>query len=139
MALDRHCGTQMLTGSDGDYMVKLWDMETMSSTLRPFKQLKPFDGHPVRALSFCPDQNASMFLSCCGNNQARVYRSDGSKHRTTVRGDMYIQDMAQTKGHVASISGGQWHPKNAEEFLTSSIDGTVRIWNVANGKLVGME
>jgi len=58
----------MITGSDGDYTVKLWDMETMSSNLRPFKEFKPFDGHPVRALSFCPDRNASMFLCCCANN-----------------------------------------------------------------------
>lgn len=138
MALDKHTGTQLLTGSDGDYMLKLWDMESMSSSLRPFKQMKPFDGHPVRALSFSPDQNASMFLCCCGNNQARVYKSDGSKYKLTIRGDMYIQDMANTKGHVASITGGQWHPKSAQEFITCSLDGSVRIWDV-EGKLHGLE
>ena len=91
MALDKHCGTQLLTGSDGDYIVKLWDMDHMNNLLKPFKTLKPFDGHPVHSLSFCPDKNASMFLCCCGNNQARIYRSsDGSKFKTTVRGDMYI-------------------------------------------------
>ena len=80
----------MLTGSDGDYTVKMWDMQTMNSNLRPFKEFKPFDGYPVRSLSFCPDKFASMFLCCCANNQARVYKNDGSKFLTTVRGDMYI-------------------------------------------------
>lgn len=51
---------------------------------------------------------------------------------------MYIQDMANTKGHVAAITGGQWHPKSNEEFLTASIDGSLRLWDV-NGKLHGME
>lgn len=26
LTLDKHSGTQMLTGSDGDYIVKMWDM-----------------------------------------------------------------------------------------------------------------
>jgi WD repeat-containing protein 70 len=67
----------MLTGSSGDYTVKVWDMTTMNKGLRPYKEFRPFDGHPVRSLSFSPDTNASMFLCCCGNNQARVYSRDG--------------------------------------------------------------
>lgn len=126
IALDKHSGTQLLTGSSGDYVVKIWDMNTMNKQLRPTKEFKPFPGHQIRALSFSPDQNASMFLCCCANNQARLYSRDGTKLKTTVRGDMYIQDMANTKGHVASITGGMFHPKDAEVFLTSSLDGSVR-------------
>jgi WD40 repeat protein len=119
----------MLTGSSGDYTVKIWDMNTMNKGLRPYKDFRPFDGHPVRSLSFSPDSNASMFLCCCGNNQARVYSRNGEKLKTTVRGDMYIQDMMNTKGHVASITCGQFHPKNQELFITSSLDGSVRQWD----------
>ena len=39
---------------------------------------------------------------------------------------MYIQDMANTKGHVAAITGGMWHPKEDNLFITASLDGTVR-------------
>ena len=28
----------------------------------------------------------------------------------TIRGDMYIQDMANTKGHVAALTDGKWNP-----------------------------
>lgn len=51
---------------------------------------------------------------------------------------MYIQDMANTKGHVASITGGMFHPKQADIFLTSSLDGSVRQWDL-NAKLYGMD
>ena len=115
----------MLTGSS-DYGVRIWDMSTMSASLRPFKELKPFDGYPVNSLSFSGDPQASLFLACCGNNQARVFHNDGSKLKTTVRGDMYIQDLANTKGHVATITAGQFHPKDNDTFVTSSLDGTVR-------------
>ena len=59
--------------------------------------------HPVKV---------SPKIVCCGNNQARVYdRESAQKLKTTVRGDMYIYDMAKTKGHVAAITSGQFHPK----------------------------
>lgn len=45
----------MVTGSSGDYIVKIWDMTTMNMTLKPSKVLKPFDGYPVRSLSFSAD------------------------------------------------------------------------------------
>jgi WD40 repeat protein len=127
-----------LTGSSGDYVAKIWDLTSMNKLLRPVKEFKPFPGHQVRALSFSPDQNSSMFLCCCANNQAAIYSRDGSKIKTTVRGDMYIQDMANTKGHVASITGGMFHPKQADIFLTSSLDGSVRQWDL-NAKLYGMD
>ena len=32
------------------------------------------------------------------------------------------------------LNGGCWDPKNSREYLTCSIDGTVRIWDVGDGK-----
>jgi WD40 repeat protein len=57
----------MLTGSSGDYTVKIWDFTTMNKLLKPSKEFKPFDGHPIRSLSFCGDSRASMFLCCTTN------------------------------------------------------------------------
>ena len=42
------------------------------------------------------------------------------KKKSTIRGDMYILDMANTRGHVASINDGKWHPKNENLFVTAS-------------------
>lgn len=46
-----------------------------------------------------------------------------------VKGDQYITDMAKTKGHTAQLTSGCWHPYTKEEFLTSSLDATIRIWD----------
>lgn len=58
-------GTKMVSGGL-DYRMKIWDFTTMNRNLKPFKDFKPFDGHPVRTLSFNP--SGSHFLCCCGNN-----------------------------------------------------------------------
>ena len=96
-------GSKMVSGGL-DYRMKIWDFTTMNRNLKPFKDFKPFDGHPVRTLSFNP--NGTHFLCCCGNNQAKIYNSEGVRKKTTIRGDMCLLDMANTKGHVASINDG---------------------------------
>ena len=116
--------------------MKIWDFTTMNRNLKPFKDFKPFDGHPIRTLSFNP--SGTHFLCCCGNNQAKIYNSDGVRKKTTIRGDMYLLDMANTKGHVSSINDGQWHPKENNLFITGSQDGTIRQWDMY-AKEVGVE
>jgi len=51
------------------------------------------------------------------------------KNHSTIRGDMYILDMANTRGHVASINDGRWHPQSEALFITASQDGTIRQWD----------
>jgi WD40 repeat protein len=68
IAFDKVSGSQMLTGGGGDYTLRVWDFNNMNKLLKPFKYFIPFDGHPVRSLSFSSDNDASMFLCCCGNN-----------------------------------------------------------------------
>jgi WD repeat-containing protein 70 len=55
----------MISGS-ADYVLKIWDLTTMNTKLKSFREFKPFNGHPLRALSFSPD--GQNFLCCCGNN-----------------------------------------------------------------------
>lgn len=47
-----------------------------------------------------------------------------------IKGDQYIVDVANTKGHIAMLNGGSWHPFYQEEFMTFSNDGSVRLWDV---------
>lgn len=51
---------------------------------------------------------------------------------------MYIRDTFNTKGHVSSLTDGMWHPTLKNKFLTSSIDGTIRLWDIES-KLVGVD
>lgn len=55
-----------------------------------------------------------------------------------MKGDMYIQDMANTKGHVAAILDGKWHPTEQKYFMTASLDGSIRYWDV-EAKPIGVE
>lgn len=43
--------------------------------------------------------------------------------------------MTGTKGHISEVTGAQWHPLERHIVLTSSIDGSVRTWDLEKGKL----
>lgn len=55
--------------------------------------------------------------------KAKIVDRDGYEKAECVKGDQYITDMARTKGHIASLVGGSWHPRDKQEFLTCSQDG----------------
>jgi WD40 repeat protein len=46
--------------------------------------------------------------------------------------------MGNTKGHVAALTDGMWHPIERKNFITASLDGSIRFWDVES-KLVGVE
>jgi WD40 repeat protein len=126
VALD-HSGSRLLTGSH-DYTVKLFDFNGMKSDCRPFRSFEPTEGHPIVALSWSPSGDA--FLVVTGSPSSKVYDRDGKEQGELPRGDMYIRDMKNTKGHVTACSGGAWHPIDKGTGLTSSEDGTLRVWDL---------
>lgn len=99
----------------------------MISVLR---QVEPFEGHPVVAVSFSP--SGDCFLAVSGATQAKIYDRDGKTVGEFIRGDMYIRDMRNTKGHVSGLCGGSWHPHDRNTAMTCSEDGTVRLWDTEN-------
>lgn len=130
LAVD-HTGSRVLSGSY-DYTVRMYDFQGMNSRLASFRQLEPFEGHQVRNLSWSP--TADRFLCVTGSAQAKIYDRDGLTLGEFVKGDMYIRDLKNTKGHISGLTCGEWHPKNKETILTSSEDGSLRIWDVNDFK-----
>lgn len=126
LALD-HSGSRLVSGSD-DYTVKLFDFNGMKSDCRPFRSMEPSDGHPVVSLSWSPTGDA--FFVVTGSPQPKVYDRDGKEQGELPRGDMYIRDMKNTKGHVSGCTGGAWHPVDKGTGVTSSSDGTLRVWDL---------
>lgn len=130
LAVD-HTGSRVLSGSY-DYTVRMYDFQGMKRDLSSFRQLEPFEGHQVRALSWSP--TAGFFLCVTGSAQAKIYDRDGLTVGEFVKGDMYIRDLKNTKGHITGITCGEWHPHKKETILTSSEDGSLRIWDVNDFK-----
>ena len=132
-------GGRFLTGSiDGS--IKLHDFASMTpSTLRAFKSVDPWrekqssnaESHAIHAMEFAQN-SGNIFLCITAHPQAKLMTRDGDVLLEFVKGDMYLRDMNQTKGHVSEITTGTWHPSNKDVCLTAGTDSTLRIWDVNN-------
>jgi len=136
MSFDPKCARMVTGGMDG--AVKFYDFGGMTEAKEPFRVIEPADGHMVQAISFNP--TGGCLLVCCSDSIARIYDRDGSSKpiQMTVKGDMYVRDMQHTKGHTQMITGGMWNPIAKEKWITCSLDGTMRIWDI-NATPVGMD
>ncbi|XP_034458814.1 WD repeat-containing protein 70 isoform X2 [Hippoglossus hippoglossus] len=130
LALDPS-GARLVTGGY-DYDVRFWDFAGMDQALQAFRSLQPCECHQIKSLQYSVTGDVILVIS--GNAQAKVLDRDGFNVIECVKGDQYIVDMANTKGHTAMLNCGCWHPKMKEEFMTCSNDGTVRTWDVNSEK-----
>jgi len=126
LALDPS-GSRLLTGS-GDCSVKFWDFAGMDVSLRSFRTIEPVEGNHIKSLQY--SNSGDKFLVATSNCQAKIYDRDGFQKGECVKGDMYLADMGNTKGHVSALTKASWHPTNKDFFATSSMDGTIRIWDI---------
>lgn len=122
-----HTGSRLLTGSH-DYTVRMYDFNGMKRDMKPFREITPSDGYPVHALSWSP--SGDRFLVVTGGAQPKVFDRDGRELGECDKGDMYIRDMKNTKGHCSPCTGGVWHPLRHDIALTAGADGTMRTWAV---------
>lgn len=118
-------GARLITGGY-DYEVKFWDFAGMDASLQSFRNLKPCECHLIKNLEYGITGDSILIIA--GNSQAKVLDRDGFEIYECAKGDQYITDMSRTKGHCAMLNDGCWHPRNKEEFLTCSCDGSLRIW-----------
>uniref|UniRef100_A0A3Q1BYH8 WD repeat-containing protein 70 n=1 Tax=Amphiprion ocellaris TaxID=80972 RepID=A0A3Q1BYH8_AMPOC len=124
-------GARLVTGGY-DYDVRFWDFAGMDQALQAFRSLQPCECHQIKSLQYSITGDVILVVS--GNAQAKVLDRDGFNVMECVKGDQYIVDMANTKGHTAMLNCGCWHPKIKEEFMTCSNDGTVRTWDLNSEK-----
>merc|ERR1719188_1005957 len=110
----------------------------MNEEKRSFRSMEPLEGYCVQSVAF--NKSGGMILVCLSDSHARIYDRDGSSRpiQSTVKGDMYVRDMQHTKGHTQMLTGCMWHPLAAENWITSSLDGTIRIWDL-KATPVGMD
>ncbi|KAH9461206.1 hypothetical protein MJO28_009624 [Puccinia striiformis f. sp. tritici] len=122
-------GARLVSGSY-DYACKLWDFGGMNSSFKPFRSWEPRQSHQVHQAIW--SNTGDSFLVITAANQPQIYDRDGAQIAEYMKGDMYIRDMRHCAGHIAELTSGAWHPKDAKTFITSSADSTIRIWDVEN-------
>ena len=90
------------------------------SLLFPFSQ-----GYPVCSLDFS-QPSGEQFLVATGSTRAKLFNRDGREVAHYAKGDMYLVDLKNTKGHVTSLTQAWFNPTTKAQFLTSSLDGQYR-------------
>lgn len=130
-------GSRFITGST-DCTIKFHDFASMTpNTLHAFKSLDPTatkasastETHPIHHVEFNPNSPSSV-LVISATPQAKIFSRDGEELKEFVKGDMYLRDMHNTKGHISAITTGTWHPTNRDLCVTAGTDSTLRIWDV---------
>ena len=130
-----------LASASLDCTVNLHDFASMTpTTLRAFKTIDPFEtkssaanseSHPIHHVQFNP-LAGGVLLCISAHPQAKILTRDGDVLTTFVKGDMYLRDMNNTKGHISEITTGTWHPTDKNLCITAGTDSTLRIWDINN-------
>ncbi|KAF9582544.1 hypothetical protein BGW38_000082 [Lunasporangiospora selenospora] len=128
MALDP-AGARLVTGGY-DFNLCFWDFAGMDTRFRPFRSMEPCGAHQIHDLKYSNSGDKVLIIS--GELKARLYDRNGVEIADYQKGDPYIRDLRLTSGHVAALTAGAWHPYVKDRFVTSSNDGTIRLWDVEN-------
>ncbi|KAM0436835.1 hypothetical protein ACHAPT_002548 [Fusarium lateritium] len=133
-------GGRLATAST-DCSIKLHDFASMTpTTLRAFRTVDPYEtkasaasseSHPIHHIEFNPFAGG-VFLCVSAHPQAKIMSRDGDIVTEFVKGDMYLRDMNNTKGHISEITTGTWHPTDKNLCVTAGTDSTLRIWDINN-------
>ncbi|RAH56764.1 26S protease regulatory subunit 4 [Aspergillus piperis CBS 112811] len=134
-------GSRLITGST-DCTIKLHDFASMTpSTIRAFKSVDPSakkqsaaqEAHAVHYAAFNP-LSPSYVMVVSATPQPRILSRDGDTVTEFVKGDMYLRDLHNTKGHISEVTGGVWCPTDENLCATAGTDSTVRIWDANVGR-----
>ncbi|KAF5016699.1 hypothetical protein F66182_11536, partial [Fusarium sp. NRRL 66182] len=134
-------GSRFVSGS-ADCTIKFHDFASMTpSTLRAFKSVDPSakknaaaqETHSVHYVAFNPI-SPSQILVIPATPQPKILDRDGNVLTEFVKGDMYLRDMHNTKGHISEVTSGAWSPTDYNLCATAGTDSTVRIWDVNVGR-----
>ncbi|KAI8353169.1 WD40-repeat-containing domain protein [Mortierella sp. GBAus27b] len=128
LALDP-AGVRLVTGGY-DFSVCFWDFAGMDTRFKAFRSVEPCGAHQIHDLKYSITGDKILIIS--GEAKARVYDRNGHEIADYQKGDPYIRDLRMTTGHVAALTSGAWDPHNKERFITSSTDGTIRLWDIEN-------
>ncbi len=86
--------------------------------------------HIITALG--PSATGAQWIVGTTSAQPKVIDREG---RSTlfhcIKGDIYVTDSSNTKGHTAGVTGVAFHPFVHETCWTCGLDGSIRQWDVS--------
>ena len=122
--------TRLATGSL-DSVLRLYDFNSATAAFNPHRTLTPTEGQPVHCCLF---DTAGRVLCSGSGATIHLYDRDGRLVLETVRGDGYLLDQSNTKGHTAAVCDIRWLAGSTGGdglFGSCGRDGVVRLWDVS--------
>lgn len=120
-------GNRVVTGSL-DYHMKIFDFGGMDQRHRAFRSQEVDENHPVMSVAHSP--SGDKIIVATGSCMPKIFDRDGKELQKFVRGDMYLRDLSNTKGHTMEVTAVAWHPKERNIVMTAGLDGTLRLWDL---------
>uniref|UniRef100_A0A914NU62 Uncharacterized protein n=1 Tax=Meloidogyne incognita TaxID=6306 RepID=A0A914NU62_MELIC len=125
--------TKAITALAFDLQGAKFAIGTYSYSVILSRQIYPCESHVLNDLAF--SNNAENLLVGSSSPILRLLDRQGSQWAETVRGDQYLVDPANTKGHTAAINSVCWHPLiYTPKFHLFLFFRTLRIWDINDYK-----
>jgi WD40 repeat protein len=124
-------GSRLIVGLS-DTTLRMYDFNGMDLSAKPFKIVTIQDGHSIVKAAY--SNTGDRMIVGTTSAQPMILDRDGHEIIEFNKGDMYVTDMTHTDGHVSNITGVDWHPLNRNLVITSSLDGSVRLWDLDKNK-----
>ena len=122
-------GDLIITGSD-DRLVKIWSSRT-GLLLRSCR------GHLQEVSDLTVSHDNKVLASASVDGSIRLWNIDRS--RNGGRDDEFGNLLGALDGHTSLVSSLNFSPVRDHELLSSSFDGTCRVWDIRDGSFVSME
>lgn len=92
----------------------------------PSGEKKSFISDPTYAdiVTMSQNQSSDDIITTCGDESARVWSLTSGKIKYTIN------------GHTGTVTRARYSP-SGKTIATLSLDGTAKLWNTSNGKLLG--
>ncbi|CRG97351.1 WD-repeat protein, putative [Plasmodium gallinaceum] len=131
--LIKNGNTLIISGNDN--IVRIYDFKNMNKYEKNYTNfISLSEGSITQSLD-----GKNNFILIGNGNKCYVYNKNGQLIKNTIRGDMYIKDANNTKGHTRQINCCKFHPFDENIFISGSLDSTLRIWNLKKNICYGLD
>ena len=90
----------------------------MNRSMSHFRSISPIESHVIQSLSYNSEEQEILVVA--GSAQPKIISREGKDLVECLKGDQYLQDLKNTKGHTSACFDGTFHPTKPNLFITSS-------------------